>query len=266
MALHSTLSCYIAVGFAVAGVYAAGLLRGRRDSYHRSALAIALAVATLTAIVQPLSGDFLAQRVAKTQPAKLAAMEGHFETQRGAPLNIGGIPDPKTGKTPYALQIPKGLSFLATHDPNAEVKGLNDFPPDQRPNTVVTHIAFQIMVGAASAMIGLGLWFWFAFWRYKSIENRWLLRALVLGSPLGFLALEAGWIVTEVGRQPWVIYGIMRTQDGVTTAQDVHLTFFVFTALYLGLGATLIFLLRYLATGAPASVPRRTLDEAPGAA
>src|SRR5919202_2029871 len=254
MALHSTLSCYIAVGFAVAGVYAVGLLRGRRDSYHRSALAIALAVATVTAIVQPLSGDFLARRVAKTQPAKLAAMEGHFETQRGAPLNIGGIPDPTTGTTPYALQIPKGLSFLATHDPNAVVKGLNDFPPDQRPNTIVTHIAFEIMVGAAFAMIGLGAWFWFALWRYRSIENMWLLRALALGSPLGFLALEAGWIVTEVGRQPWVIYGIMQTQDGVTTAQDVHLTFFVFTALYLGLGATLIFLLRYLATGATASV------------
>src|SRR5919202_853525 len=266
MALHSTLSCYIAVGFAVAGVYAAGLLRGRRDSYHRSALAIALAVATLTAIVQPLSGDFLAQRVAKTQPAKLAAMEGHFETQRGAPLNIGGIPDPKTGKTRYALEIPKGLSFLATHDPNAVVKGLNDFPPDQRPNTIVTHIAFEIMVGAAFAMIGLGAWFWFALWRYRSIENMWLLRALALGSPLGFLALEAGWIVTEVGRQPWVIYGVMRTQDGVTTAPDVHLTFFVFTALYLGLGATLIYLLRYLATGAPVIARRPTVEEVPSAA
>lgn len=266
MALHSSLSCYIAIGFAVAGVYAVGMLRGRRDAYHRSAITISLAVATLTALVQPLSGDFLAQRVGKTQPAKLAAMEGHFETQRGAPLNIGGIPDPATGKIRYAIQIPKGLSFLATHDFNAEVKGLNDFPAADRPNTVVAHIAFQIMVGSAFAMIGLGLWFWLARWRFHSIDNPWLLRALVLGSPLGILALEAGWIVTEVGRQPWVIYGVMRTREGVTTATDVGATFLIFSVLYLGLGVVLIFLLRYLATGAPAGLAHGPLKEAPDAA
>ncbi len=254
MALHSTLSCYIAVGFAVAGVYAVGMLKGRRDAYHRSAITMSLAVATITAIIQPISGDFLAQRVAETQPAKLAAMEGHFETMRGAPLSIGGIPDPEAGEMRYAIQIPKMLSFLASHDFNAEVKGLNDFPPDQRPNTVITHIAFQIMVGCGFALVGLGLWFWFAYWRLKSIENRWLLRALVAGSPLGFLALEAGWIVTEVGRQPWVIYEVMRTSEGVTTATDVGFTFAIFTLLYLGLGIVLIFLLRYLATGAPPSL------------
>jgi cytochrome d ubiquinol oxidase subunit I len=266
MALHSSLSCYIAVGFAVAGVYAAGMLRGRRDAYHRSALTIALAVATATAIMQPVSGDFLAQRVAKTQPAKLAAMEGLFETRAGAPLNIGGIPDPKTGTVRWAIQIPKGLSFLATHNPNAVVKGLNDFEAELRPNTVVTHLAFQVMVGAGFALIGLGLWFWWARWRLRSIDNKWLLRALVLGSPLGFLALEAGWIVTEVGRQPWVIYGVMRTNQGVTTAQDVAITFFVFTALYLMLGIVLVFLLRYLATGAPRELAGGPLQETPHAA
>ncbi len=162
--------------------------------------------------------------------------------------------DPEAGEMRYAIQIPKMLSFLASHDFNAEVKGLNDFPPDQRPNTVITHIAFQIMVGCGFALVGLGLWFWFAYWRLKSIENRWLLRALVAGSPLGFLALEAGWIVTEVGRQPWVIYEVMRTSEGVTTATDVGFTFAIFTLLYLGLGIVLIFLLRYLATGAPPSL------------
>jgi cytochrome d ubiquinol oxidase subunit I len=250
MALHSTLSCYIAVGFAVAGVYAVGMLRGRRDRYHRSALTISLSLATITAIMQPISGDFLAKRVGETQPAKLAAMEAHFETMRGAPLNIGGIPDPETGTVNYAIQIPKGLSLLAKHDPNAEVIGLNDFPEDERPNVIVTHIAFQVMVGAGFALIGLGLLFWFMYWRRKA-DNPWLLRALVLGSPLGFLALEAGWIVTEVGRQPWTIYGVMRTADAVTPAEDVQTTFLVFSLLYLALGIILIFLLRYLARGAP---------------
>jgi cytochrome d ubiquinol oxidase subunit I len=270
MALHSTLSCYIAVGFAVAGVYAVGMLRGRRDAYHRSALAIALGMAAITAIVQPLSGDFLAQNVAHTQPPKLAAMEAHFETQRGAPLNIGGLPDPATGKVYYALRIPKGLSFLAKHDFNAEVQGLNDFPVDERPNVIVAHVSFQLMVGSAFAMIGLGLWFWLEWWRGRRtaspVYTRWLLLALALGSPLGFLALETGWIVTEVGRQPWMIYHVLRTRDGVTTASDVQTTFFVFTVLYLLLGIVLIILLRYLATGAPNMSVKGGLKEAPDAA
>ncbi len=266
MAVHSTISCYIAVGFAVAGVYAAGMLRGRRDAYHRSALTIALAVATVMALVQPISGDLLAKRVAETQPAKLAAFESHFETQRRVPLIIGGIPDPEAGTVNYAIKIPGGLSFLAHGDFDAEVTGLNEFPADQRPNVIVTHIAFQIMVGAAFAMIGLGLWFWFAWWRYRSIENRWLLWALVLGSPLGYLALEAGWVVTEVGRQPWTIYGVMRTRDAVTTVPDVQTTFIVFSLLYLSLGIVLIILLRHLAHEAPQKQPKNVRQEAPDAA
>lgn len=265
MALHSTLSCYIATAFAVAGVYAMGMLRGRRDQYHRSALTIALVVATATALAQPLSGDLSAKAVARYQPAKLAAMEAHFETEQGAPLIIGGIPDPATGTVRGAIEIPYMLSILATGDPNGTVVGLNDFPADQQPNVVLAHFAFQIMVGSGMALIGLGLWFWLARWRWPG-ENRWLLWALVLGSPLGFIALEAGWIVTEVGRQPWVIYQVMRTAEGVTPADHVPFTFYSFSIVYTGLAVVLVILLRRLATGAPTPTRPEHLREVPHAA
>jgi cytochrome bd ubiquinol oxidase subunit I len=251
MALHSTLSCYIATGFAAAGVYALGMLRGRRDAYHRSGLTLALALATVTALLQPLSGDLSAKHVAEHQPAKLAAMEAHFETQTGAPLIIGGIPDEESGTVAGAIHLPKLLSFLAFGDFDAEVKGLKEFPRELWPNVLITHVAFQVMVGCGMLLIGLGAWFWVGRWR-KREPGRWLLRALVIGSPLGFLALQAGWIVTEVGRQPWVVYGVMRTTDGVTPVGGVPATLFGFSLLYLVLGVALAALLRGLATGAPA--------------
>jgi cytochrome d ubiquinol oxidase subunit I len=251
MALHSTLSCYIATGFAAAGVYALGMLRGRRDAYHRAGLALTLAVGTAAALAQPLSGHVSAQHIARNQPAKLAAAEAHFHTQRGAPIVVGGIPDPETGTVRGALRIPRLLSFLATDDFDGEVKGLDSVPRELWPNVVVTHLAFDVMVGSAFAMIGLGLWFWLVRWRRRE-PGRWLLRALVAGSPLGMVALEAGWIVTEVGRQPWIVRGVMLTRDGVTTVGGVTATFFGFTVLYLALGTALALLLRRLATGAPA--------------
>ena len=251
MALHSTLSCYIATGFAVAGVYAMGMLRGRRDAYHRSALAIGMALATVTALLQPLSGDLSARSVAEHQPAKLAAMEALFETRSHAPLLIGGLPDLERGGVDYAIEIPSGLSLLVGHDPDTVITGLNDIPRDLWPNVMLTHVAFQVMVACGMALIALGLWFWWTRRRRPALDAPWLLRALVVGSPLGFIALEAGWIVTEVGRQPWVIYGVMRTRDGVTPVDDVPLTLLGFSVLYLVLGIALVVLLRALATGAP---------------
>ncbi|MCG8351455.1 MAG: cytochrome ubiquinol oxidase subunit I [Chloroflexales bacterium] len=251
MALHSTLSCYIATGFAVAGVYAMGMLRGRRDAYHRSALTLSLALATVTALLQPISGDLSARHVAEYQPAKLAAMEAHFETSANAPLIIGGIPDAETGEVHYAIEIPNGLSLLIGRSSGTVVTGLNDIPANERPNVLLTHLAFQIMVASGFALIGLGLWFWLVRWRYPALDRPWLLRALVIGSPLGFLALETGWIVSEVGRQPWVIYEVMYTSAGVTPDPAVPLTFFGFSLLYVVLGITLAILLRALATGAP---------------
>ncbi len=247
MALHSTLSCYIATGFAVAAVYAMGMLRGRHDAYHRSALTISLALATITALLQPISGDISGKQVAQHQPAKLAAMEAHFETTANADLIIGGIPNPETGEVIGALKIPSLLSFIAKGDSDAVVQGLNDFPPDQRPNVYLAHFSFQIMVGAGIALIVIGLWYWVQRRRKRVEQSRWLQRALVLSGFLGFLALEAGWIVTEVGRQPWVIYDVMRTSEGVTPVSEVPLTFYGFSLLYTLLGIVLVYLLRQLA-------------------
>jgi cytochrome d ubiquinol oxidase subunit I len=244
MMLHSSLSCYIATSFAVAGVYAAGMLRGRRDRLHVSAITIALAVGTVTAIVQPLSGDISARKMVQYQPLKLAAMEVLFETRAHAPLTIGGIPD-ENGSIQLGLRIPSGLSLLLHHDPAGVVKGLTDFPRDVWPNLRVTHLAFQVMVGLSFAMIGLVALYWWA--RRKDGHQRLALRAAVLASPMGFLALEAGWIVTEAGRQPWIIYNVMRTADGVTPVQSVDITFFGFSVLYIALGVTLVLLLRGLA-------------------
>jgi cytochrome d ubiquinol oxidase subunit I len=246
MSLHSSLSCYIATGFAAAGVYALGLMRGRNDAYHRSGLRIAMAVAAVTAMLQPLSGDVSARAVAELQPAKLAAMEAVFETERGAPLLIGGLPDMTTLDVRYAIRIPKGLSFLAHHDFNAEVIGLDQVPRNDWPNVIVTHIAFQIMVGCGFLLAAVGALYWLLQLR-KRAPQRALLRTLLLCAPLGFVALEAGWIVTEVGRQPWVINGVMRTAQAVTTVSDVHVTFYAFCILYAVLGAVLVMLLRRLA-------------------
>lgn len=268
MALHSTLSCYVAVGFLVAGVYAVSMLRGRRDAYVKSALSIAMALGTLAAVLQPLSGDRAAKAVAVNNPAKLAAMEAHFETSRGAPLLIGGIPDPAHERVDYAIRIPRALSFLAHGDFDAEVTGLHDVPADERPNVILCHFAFQTMVFGGMACLGAGALFQLARWRGRrrrrdavapvapgapgapaSHHAKWLLWCVALVSPLGVLALEAGWIVTEAGRQPWVIYKVMRTRDAVTPVADVALTFWSFGALYVGLAIVLIALLRRLAHG-----------------
>jgi cytochrome d ubiquinol oxidase subunit I len=257
MALHSTLSTYQAVGFAAAGVYAYALLRGRRPGrrgYDRLALGIAMLLGGATAIVQPIAGDLLARQTFETQPAKAAAMEAQFRTERGAPLRIGGIPFPESGETRYAIEIPKLLSVLATGDPDGEVKGLEAFPREEWPNVPVVHAAFQTMVGLGALMAGLALWFAWAWWRERRrgvdlAARRGLLWALVLASPAGFLALEAGWTVTEVGRQPWIVYGVMRAGEAVTPLPGVGLTLALFTLLYLGLVVTLVVLLRRLAGG-----------------
>jgi cytochrome bd ubiquinol oxidase subunit I len=254
MALHSTLSCYIAVSFAVAGIYAWGWLKGHRDAYHRSAIRVAMAVGAISAILQPISGDLLAKFVYHTQPAKFAAMEGQFETQAGAPLRIGGWPNLETGQTDYAIEVPKMLSFLANWDFGQVVKGLNDIPRDRWPNVHLTHLAFQLMVAFGVLLMLVGIAFWVL--RRKdpdgSLATRWMAPALLVCAPLGFIALELGWIVTEVGRQPWVIqpnlepgvmYRGMLIKDAVTTAPGVAQVFYLFTALYILLGATVVLIL-----------------------
>jgi cytochrome d ubiquinol oxidase subunit I len=266
MAVHSTLSCYIAVSFAVAAVYAAARLRGRRDAETRSAILVAMVVGAASAVLQPLSGDFLAKFVFQTQKSKFAAMEGQFRTQRAAPLRIGGWPDPEAGETRWAIEIPGGLSFLATHDPRAEVPGLDRIPRSDWPNVELTHLAFQAMVGLGTLLMGLSAWFWAAYWRRgeEAFSNRALGRAIVLCGPFGFLALEAGWFVTEVGRQPWIINGVLRTREAVTPAAGVPGMFLAFALLYLILGTTVVLLLRGLRSPAAEAIEAPQEVPAPG--
>jgi cytochrome d ubiquinol oxidase subunit I len=247
--LHMILASYAATGFAVAGIHAFMLLRQRNSIFHKYALGIALIVGGVTAVLQPLSGDILAKTVAKNQPIKLAAMEGQFETEKAAPLRIGGIPDEAAKVTRYAIELPYGLSFLAYGDPNAEVAGLNDFPADQHPPVAIVHFSFQIMVACGMAMMLLtvwGAWRWVKSRNNKSknwFDSKWFLRALVIAAPLGFIATETGWVVTEVGRQPWVIYNVMRTADAVTPMPHLIIPFLTFTFLYIFLAVITAWLL-----------------------
>jgi cytochrome bd ubiquinol oxidase subunit I len=235
--LHMTLAAYAATGFAVAGIHALMLLREPMNAFHRRALAIGVLVGAPAALLQPISGDISARNVARYQPAKLAAMEALFQTERAAPLVIGGWPDMETGELRYALRIPYGLSLLAHHDPQAEVQGLDRIPRADWPHVPTVHLSFQIMVASGSLLALVALWsLWTLLRRREIASNPWLLRALALCAPLGFIAIEAGWVVTEVGRQPWVIHGVLRTSKAVTPMPGLTYTFLGFTLLYLFLG------------------------------
>jgi cytochrome d ubiquinol oxidase subunit I len=241
------LASYAATGMAVAGVHAWTLMRGAAPAFHGRALALALCVGAPAAVVQPVSGDLSARVVAETQPVKLAALEGQWPTERGAPLRIGGWPDASREETRWALEIPYGLSLLAFHDRHAEVRGLSSVPAADRPPVRVVHLAFQTMVGLGSTMALVALWAAWVAWRRRELSShRWLLRALVLVAPFGFIATEAGWIVTEVGRQPWVIQGFMRTAHAVTPMPGLVVPMVTFTALYIGLGAMVVALVASL--------------------
>ena len=243
-ALHMCLAAFVATGFAVAGVHALMILKKKNVLFHAKAFRIAAIFGTVAAVFQPLSGDISARHVAKHQPAKLAAMESHFETSASAPLIIGGIPDVENKKVDYAVEIPGFLSFLAFHDFNAEVKGLNDIPEENHPPVAITHFAFQVMVGLGTLLVLISLLYFIALMKKKSwLEKRWLLKLFVVSIPLGYIAIEAGWTVTEVGRQPWIIQGVMRTKDAVTPMPGIVYSFYIFTAVYLSLAFIVTFLL-----------------------
>ncbi len=243
-ALHMTLAAFVATGFAVAGIHAYMMLKGKNVEFHRKAFLIALVFGGVAALLQPISGDISAKDIAVRQPAKLAAMEAHFETGTSVPLIIGGLPDVENKKVHYAIEIPGALSFLAHGDFGAEVIGLDQFPEEDHPPVMVTHIAFQLMVGLGMVLVGLSLLFFFSRWKKKEwIHQRWFLWLFVLGTPLGFVALEAGWTVTEVGRQPWIIYGILRTKDAVSPIPGIAYSLYLFIGIYLTLAIAVTFLL-----------------------
>lgn len=243
--LHMTLAAYLSTSAAVCGIHAFLLLRNRESAFHRAAFKIAFGVLAVSAILQPLSGDLSAQHAARAQPEKLAALEGQFKTERGAPLRIGGFPFPDEGETKYAIEIPKLLSFLAFHDFNAEVKGLEAWPAAERPDARVVHIAFQIMVGCGTTLAALAILGLLRAWKKRALPDEpWLLKLFALATPLGFIALEAGWTVTECGRQPWIIYRVLKTADCVTPVPHLLVPFAVFTTLYIFLSIAVVLLLK----------------------
>ncbi len=243
--VHMILACYAACGLVVAAVYAFAFLKGRRADYQRKGLLLGLAVGFVALPLQIISGDFNARYLARAQPVKLAAMEGVFHTGSHVPLHIGGIPDPQTQQYILSLDIPDGLSLLATYTVNGVIKGLDLVPRRDWPNLLAVHLAFDGMVGSALIALAITALFWLLyFWRQRVLpENRWLLRGVVVTGFLGLLAVELGWIVTEEGRQPWVIYGFLRVSQAVTTAPLLTVSFGVFVLLYIVLAITMIVLL-----------------------
>ncbi len=242
--VHVLISCYQATAWAMVGIHALFLMRDPTRVLHRKALGLALPIACVTALVQPLAGDRAAKHVAVAQPLKLAAAEGHLHTGPRAPLHIGGVPDLTTGAFTGAIAVPGGLSFLAFGDFDATVAGLEAFPRADWPPVLAVRNAFQTMVGAGTAMALLGLAALVSRWRRRRWPDsrRWLI-ALALSGPLGFVSLEAGWLVTEWGRQPWVVRGYMRTAAAVTAFPYKAAPFWLFTIVYLLLGVAVAYLL-----------------------
>ena len=256
MTTHMILAGYMATGLTVASIYAVGMLKGRRDLYHRRALAVGLTFGLVLAPVQVFVGDLAAKLVAERQPMKLAALEGLWDTTANAPLTIGGIPLAGREETILGIRIPGALSWLAFGDTGAVVQGLREVPPEDRPNTILVHLAFQVMVAIGFAFLGLGLWTMVGWWRRgrRALpDGRWFLRAAAVAGPAAFIALEAGWIVTEVGRQPWIVYGQMRTADAVTTRGGIIWWLLATVGTYALLGAACSWLLVKLA-GKPRGV------------
>jgi cytochrome bd ubiquinol oxidase subunit I len=234
---HMYLAGFLVAGFLVASVYAYGWLKGRRDRRHQVGLVVALSFAALVAPAQLLVGDWAARTVAERQPVKLAAFEGLQRTQKGAPFSLVG-----------GVEVPDLLSLLAFHDPNATVRGLDSVPPDDRPPTGIVKLSFRLMVGIGSALAALGAWFIWSWWRRGRLPaSPWFARALVAAGPLAVVALIAGWVTTEVGRQPWVVYEVMRTEGAVTGASGIPVGFAALSAVYIALAAIAWVMLRRLA-------------------
>ena len=253
--VHMYLAAFLVAGFLTASVYAVSALRGRRDRYVRVAMAVPLVVAAVVAPAQVLVGDWAAREVAEHQPTKLAAFEGLGHTQAEAPFHLGGWYDEKTGDVRYGIAIPKMLSLLAFHDPNATVEGLDRVPPEDRPPVNVVRTAFFTMVGIGTLLAAFGVWLLVVWWRRRALpDGRWFLRVVAALGPLSVVALIAGWVTTEVGRQPWVVYRFMRTEEAVTGAGGIPLGYAALVAIYVALAVATVWLLRRLAR-TPLEVP-----------
>jgi cytochrome d ubiquinol oxidase subunit I len=251
--IHMYLAGYIVTGFLMAAAYAIGRLRGQWGRYERTALAIPLTIAALASPVQVLVGDWAGRVVARDEPTKLAAIEGLYETTRGAPLHVLGWYTDNQIK--FGIGIPHGLSLLAFHSWNAKVQGLRAVPPDRRPPVNVVRVAFQLMVGIGTLMALLGIVFLAIRIRKRRLpESPWFYRAVALAGPASVVALICGWIVTEVGRQPWVVYRVMLTSQAVTGAGGLPVGYGTLVAVYSGVGLAVLWILVRLAR-APLDLP-----------
>ena len=251
--VHMYVAAYIVAGFLTAGVYAWGWLRGRRGRYERVAFVVPLTVAALASPVQIVIGDWAAREVAREQPAKLAAFEGLNETEEGAPVHLLGWYDREEVR--YGIELPRLLSLLAFHDPNARVEGLAEVPADERPPVNAVRISFQTMVGIGFALAAVSLVYLFVLVRRRRLpRSSWFYRAVVAAGPLSVVALIAGWVTTEVGRQPWVVYGHMRTEEAITGAGGIPIGYVSLVLVYAGLIAAVVWILRRLAR-APVEIP-----------
>jgi cytochrome bd ubiquinol oxidase subunit I len=239
---HTTLAAFVLTGFGAAAVCAFACVRGDRRPNVTAGLRTAMIVAAIAIPLQIVVGDIIARFDADNEPAKFAAMETLEHTQRYAPISIGGFPT-ADGNIVHPIEIPDALSFLVAYNPSAEVRGLDSVAPNDRPPVAATHLSFDAMVGSGSLLLLIA-----AVWAYFTLRKRTLPRfvliAIAISGPLALIALEAGWFVTEFGRQPWIVHGLLRTADAVTTSPDLDARFFGFSLIYVVLAATCWWLLR----------------------
>ncbi len=254
--LHTVSGAYILAGFFVMGVSAYHLLRRQQVGFFTKSFRLALGFALVFSLAELVQGHYHAGEVAKIQPTKLAAMEAFWETKAHAPQVLFAIPDEKNERNSVEIgQIPSLLSILAYHTPGATVKGLKDFPKQERPPVTLTFVAFRLMVGLGILFVVLTVWGWFK--RKKLESSPAFLKVMLYAIPLPYIALQAGWIVTEVGRQPWIVYGLMKTSDAVSpiAASQVGVTFVAFIAVYGLLGAVAFYLISKHARRGPEPAP-----------
>jgi cytochrome d ubiquinol oxidase subunit I len=240
--LHLWVAAFMVVGFSTAGVYAVGMLRGRRDHRHRIGFLIPFAVASIAAVCQPFIGHLTGANLLHRQPAKLAAMELAPDAERRAPLRVGGIL--VDGRPRGAIEIPVLGSILAGNNPNAEVPGLADVPEDERPPVNLVHLSFQGMIAIGTALAGLAVLFWLARLRHRDLsQRRPFLLAAALAGPAAGLCVELGWVTTEVGRQPWIVWQVLRTRDAVSTSGGLWATYLGIVVLYTAMTVAAIWVL-----------------------
>ena len=247
-AMHMLLAAYVVAGFTVAGVYAVGMLRGRRDRYHRVGLLMPLTVGAVAIPLQILMGDVIAREVFHTEPAKFAAIEALSRTGTHVPEVLGGVMI--DGRIRYGLAVPDGASLLSGFTPGTRIAGLRAIPAAYRPPdrlVTIVHLAFDVMVGTGFALLGLALWFALSWWRSRAAQpTRWFLAATALSGLVAIISLESGWVVTEVGRQPWTVVGLLLTRDAVQTSGNLWPLFGGALVIYAGVAVGAVYALRAL--------------------